>query len=76
MALKKDTPPKIQRGISLTPEMHERIKKYAIAQGLNWNGAAVDLITTGFRALSDSLESGADSTKPAMPDRILRLRKG
>ena len=76
MALKKETPPKIQRGISLTPEMYERIKKYAVAQGFDWNGAAVDLITVGFRALSDSLESGADSTKPATPDKVLRLRKG
>ena len=67
MALKKETRPKIQRGISLTPELHDRIRKYSVTQDLDWNGAAVALINMGFRALLDLSESGEDSSKSERP---------
>lgn len=63
MALKERKVRKIQRGISLAPELNERIRESADTFGMTWNEAAE-------RALARAFLSPANSSNSADNRRI------
>lgn len=68
MALKTPKPRKVQRGISLPPDLVERIAKNAETLDMKWNDVAERALAKAFPASSDSSNPAPKSRTSALAD--------
>lgn len=65
MNLKERKKPKVQRGISLTPELNETIGEVADKFGMTWNEAAERALAKAFLSPPSDCRNPADDSRNA-----------
>lgn len=76
MLLKPRRQPKVQRGLSLTRELYERIAEEADKYGRTWNETAELILARAFSSLANSRKSAEDMRFPVSDELVALPEEG